>query len=116
MLEGSGIGGSCDCGAVRIELAVTPTDVTDCNCGICRRYGARWSYFHPMAVRIIPPEGATTIHKRAKRNLEFHFCKVCGCVTHWCVSGYARMGVNMRMFPPELLASLKVEFCDAASW
>jgi hypothetical protein len=24
--------------------------------------------------------------------------------------------VNMRMFPPELLASLKVDFCDAASW
>jgi hypothetical protein len=110
--------GSCDCGAVRIELAVTPTEVTDCNCGICRRYGARWSYFNPVTVQIIPPEGATTIHKRAARKLEFHFCKACGCVIHWCVphKEYPRMGVNMRMFAPELLASLKVDFCDAASW
>ena len=107
--------GSCDCGAVRIELDTTPTEVTDCNCGICRRCGARWSYFNPAGVRI---QGATTIHKRASRQLEFHFCTVCGCVTHWAPvdKRRPRMGVNMRLFAPELLASLKVDFCDAASW
>ena len=109
--------GCCDCGAVRIELAVMPTDVTDCNCGICRRYGARWSYFQSDQVRILPP-GATTLYKRGKRVLEFHFCAVCGCVTHWCAvdKSYTRMGVNMRLFAPEIVASLKVELCDAASW
>jgi hypothetical protein len=62
--------GSCDCGAVRIELDDAPDDVTNCNCGICRRYGALWSYFHPDRVRLLPPEGATAIHKRGKRMLE----------------------------------------------
>jgi hypothetical protein len=42
--------GSCDCGAVHIEFDDTPADVTNCNCGICRRYGALWSYFHPGCV------------------------------------------------------------------
>jgi hypothetical protein len=110
--------GSCDCGGVHIELDDAPDDVTNCNCGICRRYGALWSYFHPKRVRLLPPEGATTIHKRGKRHLEFHHCTVCGCVTHWCAvdKRHPRMGVNMRMFPPEILAPLKVVLCDAASW
>ncbi|HTO09832.1 MAG TPA: GFA family protein [Myxococcota bacterium] len=110
--------GSCDCGAVRIELDVAPKDVTDCNCGICRRCGARWSYFHPMSVRILPPSGATAIYQRGKRMLEFHRCTMCGCVTHWAPvdKRHPRMGVNMRLFPPELLAKLEVLLCDAASW
>ncbi len=109
--------GSCDCGAVRIELDQTPEEVTDCNCGVCRRYGARWSYFSQKVVRITPP-GATTIHLRNKRILEFHFCTTCGCVTHWIAvdKRHERMGVNMRLFAPELLASLKGDLCDAASW
>jgi hypothetical protein len=110
--------GSCDCGAVRIELDDAPDEVTTCNCGICRRYGALWSYLNPKQVRILPPDGATTIHKRAKRNLEFHHCTVCGCVTHWAAvdKRYLRMGVNMRLFPSEILAPLRVVLCDAASW
>ena len=98
--------GSCDCGAVHIELDETPEEVTDCNCGICRRYGSRWSYFNPRQVRILPPDGATTIYMRANRRLEFHRCAVCGCVTHWAAvqKGHPRMGVNMRMFPPEIVA------------
>jgi hypothetical protein len=110
--------GSCDCGAIQIELDETPADVTKCNCGLCRRYAARWSYFDPKRVRIQPPEGATTIHKRGPRRLEFHFCRVCGCVTHWAPvdKRSPRMGVNMRLFAPELLASLPVSLCDAASW
>jgi hypothetical protein len=41
-----------------------------------------------------------------------------GCVTHWAAADkrYARMGVNMRMLQPEILAPLAVVWCDAASW
>ena len=110
--------GSCECGGVRIELDDTPEDVTECNCSICRRYAALWSYFNPNRVRILPPEDATTIHMRGKRWIEFHHCKVCGCVTHWspALKGFPRMGVNMRMFPPEIVRPIKVVLCDAASW
>lgn len=87
--------GSCDCGAVHIELDDTPADVTHCNCGICRRYGALWSYFHRVpslhGMRLRHPLGS--IDQR-----------------------YPRMGVNMRLFPPEIVARLEVVLCDAASW
>ncbi len=110
--------GSCECGAVRIEVDEIPDDVTDCNCSICRRYSALWGYFNPKQVRILPPAGATTIHTRGKRWIEFHHCTVCGCVTHWSPADkrQPRMGVNMRMFAPEIVAPIKVVLCDAASW
>ena len=109
--------GCCECGAVRIELDEAPSDVTDCNCSICRRYAALWAYFDPKSVRITPPD-ATTIHLRGKRWLEFHRCSVCGCVTHWAPvdKRHRRWGVNMRMVTPEVVAPLPVVPCDAASW
>lgn len=107
--------GSCDCGAVRIELAEAPNEVTECNCAICRRWAALWSYFHPRVVRIT---GGTTLYKRGPRRLEFHFCSLCGCGTHWAPvdKSSMRMGVNMRLFPREVVARLEVSQCDAASW
>ena len=37
---------ACHCGAVRFEIAEPPEWVLDCNCTLCRRYGAMWSYYH----------------------------------------------------------------------
>lgn len=36
---------SCHCGKVRIEIGTLPATVTDCNCSLCRRYGALWGYY-----------------------------------------------------------------------
>ena len=110
--------GSCDCGALHIELDATPGDVTDCNCSICRRYGALWAYFDPKQVRLLPSSGATTLYTRGKHWIEFHHCTACGCVTHWSPADkrQPRMGVNMRLFPPEIVAPIKVVPCDGASW
>ena len=35
---------ACHCGAVRFELEAPPAWVLDCNCTLCRRYGALWAY------------------------------------------------------------------------
>ena len=36
--------GACHCGAVTIELRHAPQSLTECNCSICRRYGAHRAY------------------------------------------------------------------------
>ena len=36
--------GACHCEAVRFEIAEPPEWVLDCNCTLCRRYGALWAY------------------------------------------------------------------------
>jgi len=106
---------SCDCGAVRMEIDEPPQRVTDCNCGICRRYGALWAYYPLAKVRVTGP---TTVYKRCERVLEFHHCSVCGCVMHWEPIGAAardRMGVNARNFEPQAIESARIRRLDGAS-
>lgn len=43
---------SCHCGAVRLEIEKAPTEITDCNCSICRRYGVLWAYYTLDQVRL----------------------------------------------------------------
>jgi hypothetical protein len=105
---------SCECGAVRVEVETPPETVGDCNCSICRRYGALWAYYPVTSVRVT---GATTIYLRGDRQLEFHHCAVCRCLTHWSPvdKSYNRMGVNARLMRPEVLKRAKVVPLDGAS-
>ncbi len=107
---------SCHCGAVHIEVETAPEAVTDCNCSICRRYGTRWAYYSPKQVRITPAETATEIYKWGDKRLEFHRCRVCGCVTHWAAveKTHDRMGVNTRLMAPEVVAAARVRKLDGA--
>ena len=107
---------SCHCGAVRFEINRAPEEVADCNCTICRRYGALWAYYSPKEVQVT--KDATDIYMWGERMLEFHRCRRCGCVTHWQAADktHDRMGVNARLMTPEVLAHARVRHFDGASW
>jgi hypothetical protein len=107
---------TCHCGAIRIALETAPSEVTDCNCSICRRYGVLWAYDSPSRVRLTPAEGATDVYLTGDRMIEFHRCKACGCVTHWAPLDKSRdrMGFNARLLPPEILAAARVKHLDGA--
>jgi hypothetical protein len=110
---------SCHCGAVRFAIDDAPTEVTDCNCSICRRYGALWAYYAPSQVRPSHDEFATDIYLWGERSLEFHRCANCGCITHWLTVDRAgdRMGINARLMAPATLALARVRRLDgAATW
>ncbi|HKU94003.1 MAG TPA: GFA family protein [Vineibacter sp.] len=104
---------SCHCGAVRLQIDAAPTEVTDCNCSICRRYGTLWAYYAPRQVQWA---GATDIYLCHDKVLEFHRCAVCGCVTHWSAidPSLERMGVNTRLMDPQVLVGIKVRRLDGA--
>ncbi len=93
---------SCHCGAVRLQIAAAPTEITDCNCSICRRYGVLWAYYPPDAVSIATSGKGTQTYMWDDRSLAFHRCPDCGCVTHWAPVDPAvgRMGVNARLMDP----------------
>ncbi len=103
---------SCVCGAVRLAITHAPTEVTDCNCTMCRRYGALWAYYSPKDV--IVPTGLTDTYARGAKLSQFHRCKICGCVTHWAPLDKTRdrMGVNARLMKPEVLAHARVRRFD----
>lgn len=42
--EMSTVVATCHCGALAVEFAAAPAEVTECNCSLCRRYGVLWAY------------------------------------------------------------------------
>lgn len=107
---------SCHCGAVQLAVDAAPSEVTDCNCSICRRYGVLWAYYSPRQVRLTPPDAATDVYMWDDRAIEFHRCRTCGCVTHWSAADRTvdRMGVNARLMPPEDVRGARVRRLDGA--
>ena len=104
---------SCHCGAVRIEVPRAPTELTSCNCSICRRTGGLWCYFKPAEVRVA---GSTVGYRWGDKSLELHHCAGCGCTTHWTPLDPAidRMGVNARLMDPTIVTAARIRRLDGA--
>jgi len=107
---------SCHCGDVRLRIAHAPSEVTDCNCSLCRRYGALWAYYTLGEVDVAVGSGETDIYMWGDRSNRFHRCRTCGCVTHWSAVDQSRnrMGVNARLLPFEVLVQARVRRLDGA--
>ena len=103
---------ACHCTAVRFEISESPAWVLDCNCTLCRRYGAMWSYYHgPDHAKLTsrPTRDVTDTYLWQDRGIEFHRCKTCGCVTHMAAADIGQVfGVNARMMPALNPASVTV--------
>ena len=90
----------CHCLSVRFEIDTAPTFVLDCNCSICRRYGALWAYYHGGGLRLASPVEATFPYLWGERRLAFHHCRTCGCTTHLQAVDVADrpiLGINARL-------------------
>jgi len=107
--------GSCHCGSIRLTLYETPPDAGECNCSICRRTGGLWHHCPPDKVTVTG-EGAAYI--QGDRTLTTWHCPTCGCTTHWVPIGDTdpnRMGVQMRLFEPALIAGVRIRRVDGAA-
>ena len=72
----------------------------ECNCTLCRRYGALWAYYEPGQVVVVQGELDTRHYSWQNGVLAFHWCSDCGCLTHFTtVKENAIRGVNVRMIP-----------------
>jgi hypothetical protein len=112
------LAGTCHCQAVRIQIPRRPRSLTNCNCSICRRYGALWAYYKQAEVQVICEPGATQGYIWGRRVLRFVRCRGCGCLTHWErvePKEGARIGINARNFEPQALGSASIRLLDAAS-
>ena len=111
---------SCHCEAVQLEVRELPGAVTECNCSVCRRYGALWAYYTRDQVRLRASDTALSAYSWGDRTIEFWHCRHCGCLTHYeSIDKHARgrIAVNARMLPLDVMESLPVRHFDGAvSW
>ncbi len=109
---------SCHCGAVRIEVDHKPESLTQCNCSICRRYGALWAYCTRATARVLTGSEAETAYVWNDRVIEFYHCNTCGCMTRYEdveKNADSRIAVNARMLAPEDIEGISVRFFDGAA-
>ena len=109
---------SCHCGAVRLRVPERPRQLTTCNCSLCRRYGALWSYWRPDQVTFVSGAGTTVPYVQGERTLAMHHCAICGCVTHYEGLGSwkaKRTVVNARLMDPADIAGVPIRHFDGAS-
>lgn len=101
---------TCHCRAVRIEVDAPPSYLNECHCSICFKYGVRWGYYRPTEVRFHAGPDATDYYSWGEKNLEFHRCRSCGCVTHWQDKDPTsnRLGLNACLFEPADIAQVPV--------
>jgi hypothetical protein len=107
--------GSCHCGALQVRLLFDPDEATSCNCSICRRTGALWIYGSPDQIEV---HGTGVGYVQGDATLTTWHCGTCGIITHWTPidPDYGRMGINLRIFAPELWENLPRKLVDGASW
>lgn len=109
--------GSCHCGAVAFIAPRKPQWLTECNCSMCRRIGARWAHFERSEVEITAPMGGTIAYVHGERTLALHTCRQCGCTPYWLSvddASDARMAVNFRMCDPEDVRDIPIRHFDGA--
>ena len=114
---------TCLCGQLRITLAKRPDFINACNCTLCSKSGARWSYFHPADVSI---DGTATGYRRKDKTdpaAEIHFCGCCGSTTHFTLTqsaisrfGNVQTGVNMSLADESDLSGLELRYPDGRAW
>ena len=113
---------ACHCGAVRITMEPGPTWVLDCNCSICRRYGALWAYSWDFIAQkalnatLVQGGDAIEAYLWGDRDIGFYRCKSCGCLTHHvAMNEPAKLrGVTARMFVNFDPASVTIHRSDNA--
>jgi hypothetical protein len=107
---------TCHCGAVTISLAARPTEITECNCSLCKSYGVLWAYYYTDDIVVAPNPPPTDTYAWNGKNVDFHRCKNCGCVTHWTPRNTKRdrRGINARLLPSDVLAAARLRHRDGA--
>jgi hypothetical protein len=112
------ISNTCHCGAVQIAIPGQPEWVIDCNCSICRRYGALWAQYKVGTVRVTGHPEHTVEYIWGEKTIRTLRCRHCGCVTHWdplAMSDDAKLGVNVRNFEPEQIGAVPTRRFDGAN-
>jgi hypothetical protein len=110
--------GGCHCGEVRFEVTTDLGSVTACNCSICQKRGALWSFVPPASFALRAGAEALKDYQFGKKSIHHLFCAQCG------VGAFSRgtnpegddmIAVNVRCLDEVDVAALKPTPFDGRS-
>jgi hypothetical protein len=89
--------GSCHCGAVRFEVEAEPTELTHCDCSLCKRKNALMFAVHESGLTVLAGEDKLALYQWNTGVAQHRFCSVCGVYTfHRKRSAPDHYGINVN--------------------
>jgi hypothetical protein len=70
--------GGCHCGLVSYRATADLTQVMDCNCSICEKRGALWTFVKAPQFKLLQGDDALTDYQFGKKRIHHLFCESCG--------------------------------------
>jgi hypothetical protein len=110
--------GGCHCGHVRYDLSADLTQVLNCNCSICTKRGALWTFVPAEKFALRAGEDVLADYQFGKKAIHHLFCPQCG------VGSFSRgkgpdgkevIAVNVRCLDDVDMAALKTTPFDGKS-
>src|SRR5919106_291693 len=102
--------GGCHCGRVRYEATTDLAHVAECNCSICMKRGALWTFVKTPQFKLLNGEDALQDYQFNKMRLHHWFCRSCGVGSYsqgMAPSGEMTFAVNVRCLDDVDASSLK---------
>jgi hypothetical protein len=91
--------GGCHCGWVRYEVETDLGMVLDCNCSICHKRGALWTYVGAEQFKLLSGEDALADYQFNRKVIRHFFCRHCGVGSYsegQSEDGSKGYGINVR--------------------
>jgi len=102
------LAGHCHCGAIRVELdpgrPVDELALRACQCGFCRRHGARTTSDPASRLHIEAAPGALQRYRFGRRVAEILLCSECGCYVASTIEAEGRLLATLNVAGVDLEA------------
>jgi hypothetical protein len=102
--------GGCHCGRVRYEATGDLSQVVNCNCSICMKRGALWTFVKAPRFKLLKGEDALADYQFAKKRIHHLFCPSCGIGSFsrgLAPNGEETFAVNVRCLDDVDVSALK---------
>lgn len=102
------LAGHCHCGAIRVELEpgrpIGELALRACQCGFCRRHGARTTSDPESFLHIEAAPGALERYRFGRRVAEILLCAECGCYIASTIEADGRLLATLNVTGVDLPA------------
>jgi hypothetical protein len=78
MAESKNFSGGCHCGLVRFDVTADVSQVIACNCSICTKRGALWTFVSPEQFALRAGADELVDYQFNKKVIHHLFCRRCG--------------------------------------
>lgn len=109
MAETRRYAGGCHCGRVRYEVETALEPIIECNCSICQKRGALWTFVKPSQFTMLSGEEALSDYQFNKKVIHHLFCRDCGVASFArgrSPNGSESFAINVRCLDDIDLAAL----------